>query len=214
MKKWIAIFIIGFVMSNQSFSLVTTFANEANFQNELSNFTLINLDAPPLSLHSSGYRVEDTAPAADFANLGIDFKNFNSQVLAGQSGQIPKAGRDRLFTHGAAFGGEIEFDLFSPVNGVGALSNNGDGGRVIGFDSSGNQIAEASLGSGAFGGFVSTELIHSVKITCEFNGDLACGIYDIQFGTTSSPVPEPTTLYLFSFGLIAFLIKRNLNSGL
>jgi len=200
--------IIGLAMSTQSFSSVISYSGETTFQNALTGeFTLINLDSPPLSSYASGYRVEDAAPSANFASLGIDFINVNAQVVDGQGYQIPKAGRDRLIFNGTGFDGNIAFNLLSPVNGIGAWSNLIDGGVIKAYDGlglSGNLIGTAALGAGSFGGLISSNSVRSVEITCDFNSDLKCGVFDIQFGTVSS-VPVPAAIWLFSSGLLALI---------
>jgi len=176
---------------------VTAFANQAAFEAALSReFTLVNLDDQPLVGFTPPYHVEDAGPAAAFAQLGIDFQVFDAEVNDGQAFQIALPGRDRLILNGVGgpTGGDLVIDLVDPVHGFGAWSNDGDGGHVRAFSQprlGGTLIGEADLGSGSFGGLVSTDLIRSVEITCEFNFDLECGVFDIQFGTTWPPVPIP-----------------------
>ena len=54
---------------------------------------------------------------------------------------------------------------------------------------------------GGFSGLISDQLIASAEITCTFNADLKCGVYDIQFGTLA-PVPVPAAVWLFGTALI------------
>jgi len=211
----IGILIVGLASSTQSIASVITHTDEIGFQNALTNgFTLVNLDAPPLNLHASGYRVEDISPSSDFASLGIDFQFVNARVVDGQAGHIPKAGRDRLIYNGVGFDGNIVFDFLSPVNGVGAWSNFIDGGTIKAYDGlglTGNLIGVANLNGGSFGGLISGDLVRSAEITCDFNFDLKCGVFDIQFGTTvsampePSSVPEPSSIFLLASGLLSLV---------
>ncbi len=176
---------------------VTSYANQVAFEAALpEEFTLVNLDDQPLVGFAPPFNVEDAGPAAAFEQLGIDFQVFDAVVVDGQAFQISLPDRDRLVLNGVGgpTGGDLVIDLVDPVHGFGAWSNNGDGGHVRAFSQprlGGTLVGEADLGSGSFGGLISTDLIRSVEITCEFNFDLACGVFDIQFGTTSSPVPLP-----------------------
>jgi len=178
-------------MSAQSIASVITYNNESNFQSAASNrFTLVNLDAPPLNQYASGYRVEDAAPSSNFASLGVDFQFVNAQVVGGQANQIPKAGRDRLILNGIGFDGNIAFDIRSPANGIGAWSNFIDGGTIKAYDGrglTGNLLGVANLNGGSFGGLISdSSVIRSAQITCDFNYDLKCGVFDIQHGSSFS----------------------------
>jgi len=211
------ILIVALVMSTQSIASVITYTNETDFQNALTNgFTLVNLDAPPLNQYASGYRVEDIGPSSDFASLGIDFQFVNAEVLAGQAYQLPKAGRDRIINNGIGWNGNIVFDLLSPMNGIGAWSNFGDGGIIKAYDGlglTGSLIGVANLNGGSFGGLISIDLVRSVEITCDFNADLRCGVFDIQSGTTISAVPAPATIWLIGSGLLGFFgMRTNLTS--
>jgi hypothetical protein len=100
------------------------------------------------------------------------------------------------------------------VNGIGAFSNNIDFGRIRAFSEpnlQGTFLGEVQFGPGSFGGLTSDVLIESVQFTCDFNTDLRCGVYDIQFGTFDtdvSAVPEPASLVLFATGA-AGLIARS-----
>ena len=168
---------------------ITTYSDQATFEASLTgSFSLANLDDQPLVSFVPPYNVEDAGPAAAFATLGIDFQTFNPLVVSGQAFQILVPGRDRLIINGASSstGGNIIIDLIDPVDGVGAWSNLGDGGRIRAFSGpglSGTFLGEADMLSGAFGGLISTDPIRSVEITCDFNFDLICGVIDIQHGT-------------------------------
>jgi len=174
---------------------ITTYSNQATFEASLTgSFSLTNLDDQPLVGFVPPYNVEDAGPAAAFATLGIDFQTFNPQVVDGQAFQILVPGRDRLIINGAgsSTGGNIIVDLIDPVDGVGAWSNDGDGGRIRAFSGpglSGAFLGEADILAGSFGGLISTDPIRSVEITCDFNFDLICGVFDIQHGTKLAPVP-------------------------
>lgn len=205
---------------------VTLYTTQGSFQSALTgSFTLVNLDAAPLNAFASGYRVDDAGPAAAFAALGIDFVSFNPRVLAGQNGQTP-TNRDRLIENGANNGGLITINLLTPANGIGGLSNilsDGDGGFIRAF--SGANLGGTFLGSVAFGrnaalagaengfgGLISTDLIGSVQFTCDHNGDLRCGVYDIQHGTVAAGnvVPEPGVwaLMILGFGFVGWRLRR------
>lgn len=177
---------------------VSTFTDQATFEAALTGgFTLVNLDATPLSTFATPYNVEDSAPATAFEQLGVDFQAFDAAVIDGQAFQISLPGRDRLIINGvnSSTGGNLVVDLVEPVRGFGAWSNDFDGGRIRAFSGpglGGSFLGEAAFGSG-FGGLISTDAIRSVEITCDFDFDLICGVFDIQFGTTaaSAPVPVP-----------------------
>jgi hypothetical protein len=87
------------------------YTNQATFESQLTgDFTLVNLDAPPLNAFASGYRVEDPLPAAAFLTLGIDFFGFNARVIAGQNFQTP-TNRDRLIANGTGNGGVLALNF-------------------------------------------------------------------------------------------------------
>ena len=52
---------------------------------------------------------------------------------------------------------------------------------------------------------MTTDLIGSARLTCDFNNDFRCGIYDMQFGTVApvTGVPEPPSALLVLSGLAA-----------
>lgn len=191
----------------------TAYANEAEFQGALTgSFTLLNLDAPPLSVFASGYHVEDAGPAASFAAFGLNFTHVNAFVLGGQDYQTAKPARDRLLLNGDAFygnginSGNIVFDMLVPAHGIGMWTNSGDIGRIRAFTGAGltgTLIGEADIVVGGFGGLVSDVAIGSVEVLCEWQ-DHACGVYDLQFGTVATAaVPEPQTYALMLAGLAA-----------
>ena len=174
---------------------ITTFDDQGAFEAALgASFTLVNLDDQPLSGFAVPYTVEAAGPAAAFSSLGIDFQVFDAAVVGGQAGQISEPGRDRLIINGAgsSTGGNLVIDLVDPVDGFGARSNIGDGGRVRAFAEpglAGTFLGEASISSGGFGGLISSQPIRSVEVTCDFNADLICGVYDLQHGTQATTVP-------------------------
>jgi hypothetical protein len=200
----------------------TSYGVQANFQSAVTNsFKLINLDAAPYSSNPSGYRLSDVA--SSLLSDGLVSVGYNATVLAGQNGQTP-TNRDWLITNGSTFSGgqpaHIAFNFVGSVNGVGAYSNilgNSDGGRVrifSGANLGGTLLGEVSFGLGAspdgFGGIVSTTAIGSVEVTCDFNADMACGVYDLQFGALANAVPEGPTwaLMIAGFGLAGISLRR------
>ncbi|MBO9575596.1 MAG: PEP-CTERM sorting domain-containing protein [Sphingobium sp.] len=174
------------------------------------------MDAGALAAVPTTYHVKDAGAASAFNALGISFTGYNAAVFGGQAYQIPTAGRTRLIVFGAGVGGQITINFATPVNGIAWRSNNGDGGSVIGYtglDQTGSTVGTGSVASGGFGGLVSDTLIRSAKITCDFNGDLVCGAYDIQFGTlavAAPAVPEPASwaLMIGGMGFAGFAMRR------
>jgi hypothetical protein len=170
-----------------------------------------------MSVFNVPYFVEDSGPADAFAQLGIDFRTFDAQVVGGQDFQISEPGRDRLIINGtgSTTAGNLVVDLVETVHGVAARSNDGDGGEIRAFSQpalGGTLIGVASLPSGGFGGLISTDPIRSVEITCDFNFDLTCGVYDIQFGNPEAPVPVPaiaTTALLIGLASLGVIALRH-----
>ncbi len=200
---------VAVLMGGGSASAAVSYADQAAFQAALGgSHTLVNFDT--LGGFAAGYRLDDPGPAAALAALGVDSVGLNALVAGGQDYQTPTA-RDRIILNGAAFGGHIAFDFATAVNGVGAFSNNIDYGRVRLFSGTGltgTFLGEAQFGPGAFGGLTSAVGARSAEFTCDFNGDMACGVYDLQFGTFAgsavSAVPEPATwaLAIVGFGVV------------
>jgi len=191
---------------------VVSYANQAAFQAALDgSHTLVDFDT--LGGFAAGYRLDDLAPAAALAALGVDSVGLNALVAGGQDFQTPTA-RDRIVLNGAAFGGHIAFDFTSAVNGVGAFSNNIDYGRIRLFSGAGltgTFLGEAQFGPGNFGGVTSAVGARSAQFTCDFNGDMACGVYDLQFGTfATAAVPEPATwaLAILGFGVAGARLRH------
>lgn len=197
---------------------VVTYVDEAAFQTALDgSHTLVNFDT--LGGFAAGYRLDDAGPAAALAALGVDSVGLNAQVVGGQDGQTPTT-RDRIILNGAFFGGHIAFDFAFAVNGVGAFSNNIDYGRVRLFSGTGltgTFLGEAQFGPGAFGGLTTDVAARSAQFTCDFNQDLACGVYDLQFGTfAAGAVPEPASwgLAIIGFGAAGARLRRRRRSTL
>lgn len=192
---------------------VVSYANQAAFQAALDgSHALVNFDT--LGGFAAGYRLDDAGPAAALAALGVDSVGLNALVAGGQDFQTPTA-RDRLVFNGAAFGGHIAFDFATAVNGVGAYSNNIDYGRIRLFSGTGltgTFLGEAQFGPGAFGGVTSVVGARSAQFTCDFNSDMACGVYDLEFGTfaTTAAVPEPATwaLAIVGFGAAGARLRQ------
>ncbi len=207
---------IGFALcaATTATAATITYGSQAGFQAALTGgFTLLNLDASPLVGFAAGYRVDDAGPAATLLGLGVDFVGYNAQIVDGQAYQISTPGRDRLILNGTGFGGTLASNFTGLVNGVGARSNLGDGGRVRIFSEAnlgGSFLGEFGFSDASFGGITSTQTIGSAEFTCDFNADLMCGVYDIQFGSFASNVPEPQTWLLLvgGFGLLGSTLRR------
>jgi len=202
----------GMMISGTASAAVTTYASEALFQAALSQVTLINLDAAPYAALGASYNLDDVAPAAAFLAAGVDSVGLNAAVVSGQAYQISTPGRDRLILTGTRFGGDLVFNFSNLVTGVGGWSNNGDGGHIqaySGLNGTGTLLGSAAYGPGSFGGLISTDQIRSVRYTCEYNFDLACGVYDVQFGATAA-VPEAATwaFMILGFGLTGALLRK------
>jgi len=207
-------FLIGQLVLSTSHAALVAYYNESDFQLALDTFTLVNLDAAPFNTFSAPYNVQDAGPVAAFLAAGISSFDANHQVLAGNDYQTVKNNRDHLIANGSGFGiGDMVINFANPVNGVGAWTNldpqlGGDGGEIIAYNSSGVEIGRVAFGTspamaGGFSGLISDEAIVSAEITCTFNNDFKCGVYDIQFGI--SPVPIPTAAWLFGSGLLGLI---------
>lgn len=195
--------------------------DEESFQLALDAFTLVNLDAPPFDGFAAPYNVQDSGPGAAFLGVGISSFGANHQVVAGNDFQTVKANRDRLITNGSGFGvGDLVINFTSSVNGIGAWTNlhpsfGGDGGEIIAFNAAQIEIGRVALGQspatpGGFSGIISDEAIVAAEITCTFNNDFKCGVYDIQFGTlTPVPAPASVTLYSSAIVLLSLFGRRN-----
>ena len=213
LRTFLAVIAAGVSIAEAASASVTLYNDQASFQGAFTgSYTLVNLDAAPFSAFASGYRLDDAGPAASLLGLGIDSVGLNAQVAAGQDYQTPTA-RDRLILNGAFFGGEIVFNFTGLVNGVGGWANNGDGGHVqaySGLNGTGVLLGSAGFGPGSFGGLIASDAIKSVRFTCEFNFDLACGVYDVQFGNLAGGVPEPATwaMMILGFGAAGLMIRR------
>lgn len=197
-----------------SYAATVPYYDEASFQVALDTYTLMNLDAAPFNTFGDPYNVQDIGPAAAFLAAGISGFGANHQVLAGNDIQMSKPGRDRLILNGSGFGvGDMVFNFSTPVNGIGAWSNDHptfgpDGGEIIAYDSNGLEIGRVAFGqspatAGGFSGLISDQAIASAEITCTFNNDFKCGVYDIQFGTTVIPIPP--AVWLFGSGLLGLV---------
>jgi hypothetical protein len=217
------ILLIGPLTLSISYAATVPYYDETSFQLALDTYTLVNLDAAPFNTFGDPYNVQDAGPAAAFLAAGISGFDANHQVEAGNDIQMLKPDRDRLLLNGNGFGvGDMVISFAAPVNGIGAWTNDHptfgpDGGEIIAYDSDGLEIGRVAFGQspaaeGGFSGLISDQAIASAKITCTFNGDLKCGVYDIQFGT--SIIPIPPALYLFGSGLIGLLGMARRKNGL
>ena len=212
-----------FSLSSTAFSAIVAYYDEANFQLHLDTFTLVNLDASPFDAFTAPFNIQDAGPAAAFIGIGISSFDANHQVLAGNDFQTVKDNRDRLIANGSGFGlGDMVINFVDPVNGIGAWTNlhpdlGGDGGEIIAYNGDGVEIGRVAFGaspatSGGFSGLITDEEIMSAEITCTFNSDFKCGVYDIQFGLTS-PIPIPAAMWLFGSGLIGLIgVARRMKS--
>ena len=191
------------VLAGAASATVVSYTDELTFQAAMTgSFTLANLDNAPFTTGTV------SPNDANFLLLGIDVITQTS-IVDGQAFQISKPGRDRLLLNGSgSIGADFAFDFLTPQNGVGVLPNVGDGGRIrifSGLNLTGTLLGEANFGApaGSFGGISSDQAFRSVQITCDFDPDFKCGLYDLQFGTSAplSVVPLPAALPLFGSGL-------------
>jgi hypothetical protein len=187
----LSIVLASFGAPNGARAQVTPFSDPAAFQAALTeSFTLLNLDDQPLVAFGVPYDLTSAGPAAALNTLGVVSVN-PAAVVGGQAGQISEPGRDRLIINGAgsSAGGNLAIDLVDPVDGFGARSNLGDGGRVRAFSEPGLAgvfLGEADMSAGGFGGLISDMPIRSVEVTCDFDFDLICGVYDLQYGKVAA----------------------------
>lgn len=214
-----ALLLVGSQIFSTAQAATVAYYDEAAFQTALNTVTLVNLDASPFDGFSAPYNVQDAGPAAAFLGEGISSFGANHQVLAGNDFQTLKANRDRIIANGSGFGvGDLVADFTNSVNGIGAWTNlhptlGGDGGEIIAYDGAGVEIGRVAFGqspasAGGFSGLITDELIKSVEITCTFDNDLKCGVYDIQFGTV---IPIPAAVWLFGsgLGLLGWIKRKN-----
>lgn len=212
-------------LGGQAAAVTTAYTSQSGFEAAFDDgFALVNFDA--LGGLPAGYRLDDAAPAAALAALGVDSVGANALVVGGQDYQTPGV-RDRLVLNGSTFNGAatpfIAFDFATGVNGVGAWANFGDGGRIRIYSDvglTGTLLGETTFGKYAagaqdlFGGITSTTAIRSVQFTCDYNGDAACGVLDLQFGRFASAevgvVPEPSAwaLMIAGFAGAGALLRR------
>ena len=219
-NKILGIFLlVGTQLFSGAHAATVAYYDEATFQAALNSVTLVNLDAPPFDGFTAPYNVQDAGPAAEFLSAGISGFSANHQVLVGNDFQTLKANRDRIIANGSGFGvGDLVATFSSSVNGIGAWTNlhpqfGGDGGEIIAYDGTGAEIGRVAFGQspatpGGFSGLITDDLRKSVEITCTFDGDLKCGVYDIQFGTV---IPIPAGIWLLGsvLGLLGWLKRRS-----
>lgn len=192
----------------------TTFTNQVDFEAALpESFKLIDLES-----QLSANNVNDF----DLTGFGATFFGPNATIRSGDNGQT-EGDHDRIILNGAGFNPNfpsIGLNFSQDFDGVGAFSNFIDGGRIRLFseiNGQGDLIGEVGFGGGNagggnFGGITTDQSFQSAVITCEFNSDLKCGVFDIQFGMFNMPtksVPEPSILLgLFSLGTVAFGMRK------
>ncbi len=183
----LALFALSAIFAGSAIASPTTFANQSKFEAAFAegSFTVVNLDDGELGKISTPDTVMSDTMESVFQELGFNFSGNDARVVDGQSYQIIRADRDRLIVFGESRGGQLVLNFSHPVNGIGWTSNQGDGGRVVaysGADLSGENIGTGHVKSGSFGGIASNTLIRSATLTCDFDDDLICGAFDIQFG--------------------------------
>jgi|GEM_PF-2046760 len=195
---------IAITMSSTAQAVTTTYygnASQPTFQSLMDiSFGIVDVSTYP------------TGTTTATISAGIADANFfsapNSYVRS-----------DDLIPNGPTFLGaehpHVGLNFLSGVNGVGVYANTFDGGKIQvfdGYDGTGNLLGEAAYGNAGgnaafnFGAITSNVLIRSVIFTCEFNGDLACGVIDPQWGTGTSfssvsDVPLPAAAWLLLAGI-------------
>lgn len=193
---------------------LTTFEDETTFQNALRDpLRFVNLDAPPFDVFIPTFPASDPAVRSAFEGVGIRFAGIDPRIIGGQQGQIVKPGRDRLLANGDGF--EFYGDAVNSGNVVinlqfatafGAWTNMGDVGSIVvygGENRTGAILGEVEIGSGQFGGLVSTVPFRSVEIRCE-QGDHKCGLFDLQLAVSAVPEPSMYMNVAVALGLLGF----------
>jgi len=197
-----ALFVVMLLMSTQLQATIVTTQNESAFQSAFTNYTLLNMDNATFDPLGPSFQLSDANPL--FSLFGIQSVGYNADVISGQAFQLSKPGRDKLIANGHGFGGHIAFDFANNIFGIGALSNLGDYGTIRAYSGtglSGALLGQVTMSEGGFGGLISTTAIRSFEISCDFNADLKCGVYDMQFSGQAIAVPAPASLILFLVAL-------------
>ena len=190
-------FILLVVSPRYSNAAIMTYTDQSDFAADAPNdFKLIDLEVQPTIT---------SVNSLDLTGFGVTFFGPNALIAGSQNGQT-EGDHDRLIANGSGFHGlstpHIGLNFSQDFDGVGAWSNFIDGGRIQLFselNGGGILLGEAPFGGGNssggnFGGIITSQDFKSAIITCDFNFDLRCGVFDIQFGSAIKTIPEPLTL--------------------
>ena len=186
------------------FADTTTYSNRTAFENALTRgFTVIDTS------ENLGQTVEQLS------------ESFNGVTFFGAPSMVRN---DGLLLNGTGFFGattpHVGMNFDGAVHGVGVTSNAIDGGVISiysGPNGTGDLLGSYGFGEqadGLFGGIISTEVIGSVVFSCDYNGDLKCGLIDpifeaLEVNTVSVPLPQwAFVILLFSILFIGIYTNR------